>query len=573
MLDSTAAPNGVRKVLLVFPPTRVGSEQILACMPPLGALYLAATFRRRYEVQILDATAEGFSNRRILDDGFRQVGLNPEQIKERIQQFRPDVVGVTTLFSSSYPCVEEVLRVAKEVDPGIVTVVGGTHPSFLARNCLEQNPNLDFIVIGEGEMSGLELLDRLNAGQGYDGIDGLAWRQDGDVRITPKTTFIEDLDSLPWPARDLVDFEVYASANRAHGVYSKEPVTTTIQSSRGCPAKCTFCSSMRFWGQKYRGRSADSVLGEILQVRNTYGVREFQFEDDNLTMDRKRAKHLFQAMIDRKLDIVWSTPNGVAMWTLDEEMLTLMKKAGCYEVTLAFESGNQEVLRDVIKKPTNLKHAEKVVAAVKKVGLDHNAFFIMGFPGETKEQMKESYNLAKRLKLQSAWFFVANPLPGTELYEQCNEKGLIREGFDFTNTAYTRSAFNTPEWASGEVEKLVQSSLLKIQLWSHLRQPIHHLKRYLARPEWTLELGILLSKRMWRWMTKLRSSEPVLMHPSFTPTGTAPAPDGSSIVVERRNAARDAARRPADVVVDVHVPVRFEDPAASASASTATAPA
>lgn len=569
MLDSTKPVGGIRKVLLVFPPTRVGSEQILACMPPLGAMYLAATFRRRYDVEILDATAEGFSNRRILDDGFRQVGLHPEEIKARIRQYQPDVVGVTTLFSSSYPCVEEVLRVAKEVNPGVVTVVGGTHPSFLARQCLEQNPNLDYIVIGEGEMSGLELLDRLDAGTSVDGIDGLAWREGGDVRITPKTTFIEDLDSLPWPARDLIDIDVYASANRAHGVYSKEPVTTTIQSSRGCPAKCTFCSSMRFWGQKYRGRSAESVLGEIEQVRKTYGIREFQFEDDNLTMDRKRAKHLFQAMIDRKLDIVWSTPNGVAMWTLDEEMLTLMKQAGCYEVTLAFESGNQEVLRDVIKKPTNLKHAEKVVEAVKKVGLDHNAFFIMGFPGETTAQMKESYSLAKRLKLQSAWFFVANPLPGTELYEQCQEKGLLREGFDFTNTAYTRSAFNTPEWASGEVEKMVQSSLLKIQLWSHIRQPIHHIKRYLARPRWTLELGLLLLKRAWRRLTESRSAEPVLTHPSFTPTGPALPAGSTSLVVERRNAAKEAAKRPADVVVDVHVPVRFQDPAERAAAPAA----
>ncbi len=566
MLDSTKPLGGIRKVLLVFPPTRVGSEQILACMPPLGAMYLAATFRRRYDVKILDATAEGFSNRRILDDGFRQVGLHPEEIKARIRQYQPDVIGVTTLFSSSYPCVEEVLRVAKEVNPGVVTVVGGTHPSFLARQCLEQNPNLDYIVIGEGEMSGLDLLDRLDAGASVDGIDGLAWREGGEVRITPKTTFIEDLDSLPWPARDLIDINVYANANRAHGVYSKEAVTTTIQSSRGCPAKCTFCSSMRFWGQKYRGRSAESVLGEIEQVRKTYGIREFQFEDDNLTMDRKRAKHLFQAMIDRKLDIVWSTPNGVAMWTLDEEMLTLMKKAGCYEVTLAFESGNQEVLRDVIKKPTNLKHAEKVVEAVKKVGLDHNAFFIMGFPGETTAQMKESYSLAKRLKLQSAWFFVANPLPGTELYEQCQEKGLLRDGFDFTNTAYTRSAFNTPEWASGEVEKMVQSSLLKIQLWSHIRQPIHHLKRYLARPRWTLELGLLLLKRAWRRLTETRTTEPVLTHPSFTPTGPTLPAGNTSLVVERRNAAKEAAKRPADVVVDVHVPVRFQDPAEGAAA-------
>jgi anaerobic magnesium-protoporphyrin IX monomethyl ester cyclase len=571
MLDSTTTSNGIRKVLLVFPPTRVGSEQILACMPPLGAMYLAATFRRRYDVKILDATAEGFSNRRILDDGFRQVGLHPDEIKERIREYAPDVVGVTTLFSSSYPCVEEVLRAAKEVNPGVITVVGGTHPAFLARQCLEQSADLDYIVIGEGEMSGLELLDCLNEGRSVAAIDGLAWREGGEVRINPKTTFIEDLDSLPWPARDLVDLGIYAKGNRAHGVYSKEAVTTTIQSSRGCPAKCTFCSSMRFWGQKYRGRSAESVLGEIEQVRNTYGIREFQFEDDNLTMDRKRAKTLFNAMIDRKLDIVWSTPNGVAMWTLDEEMLSLMKRAGCYEVTLAFESGNQEVLRDVIKKPTNLKHAEKVVEAVKKVGLDHNAFFIMGFPGETTEQMKESYELAKRLKLQSAWFFVANPLPGTELYEQCQEKGLLREGFDFTNTAYTRSAFNTPEWASGEVEKLVQSSLLKIQLWSHIRQPIHHLKRYLSRPEWTFELGLLLSKRAWRWLTKRRSAEPVLTHPAFTPTGPSVEAGASPIVVERRNAAKEAAKRPADVVVDVHVPVRFQDPAERLAAATPAA--
>jgi len=550
-MPAETSTRALEKVLLVFPPTRVRSEQIVACMPPLGALYLAAVFRQRYEVEILDATAEGFANTVNLGGGFRQVGLTEVQIRDRIASSGPDFVGVTCLFSSSYPAARMVCRAAKAVDPGIHTCVGGTHPTFLARQCLEEEPLIDSIVLGEGEMSGLALLDALNGRGALEDIDGLAWRDGDAIRIQPKTTFIENLDSLPRPARDLVDFGLYAKASRAHGVYSKERVTTTIQTSRGCPARCTFCSSMKYWGNKYRGRSAESVLDEIEEVVQRYGIREIQFEDDNLTMDKRRARKIFEGIIDRKLDIAWSTPNGIAMWTLDEELLALMKRAGCYEVSLAFESGNQDVLRNVIKKPLNLKRAEEVVRAVQKIGLDHNAFFVMGFPSETKRQMQDSYELAKRLKLQSAWFFVANPLPGTELYEECLEKGLLADDYDPTNIAYTRSNFRSDNWTSEEVERLVQSSLLKVQLLSHLRQPIHHLRRYLARPGWTLSLISLVVRRLGRsLMTNVgleKANEP-----------GSPSPARRTPTLER--------------TVDVHVPVRFDLESATAATHSPHAP-
>ncbi|UCD85424.1 MAG: radical SAM protein, partial [Deltaproteobacteria bacterium] len=187
---------------------------------------------------------------------------------------------------------------------------------------------------------------------------------------------------------------------------------------------------------------------------------------------------IFQGMIDRKLKLKWNTPNGIAIWKLDEQLLKLMKASGCYELTLAIESGDQEVLSKIIKKPLNLKKLEELIKIIKKLRIETNSFFIVGFPGETKEQIHRTFKFAKRLKLDFSLFFIANPNPGSRLYEICKEKGYLRKDFELETIDYFKSNYETPEFTSQELEELRNREYFKFNLGLIYRNPIVFLKRY-----------------------------------------------------------------------------------------------
>jgi len=252
-----------------------------------------------------------------------------------------------------------------------------------------------------------------------------------------------------------------------------------VITSRGCPAKCIFCSSANFWGNRYRARSAENALDEIELLVKEYRIREIQFCDDNLIFDKERAKEIFQGIIDRRLNIFWNTPNGIALWRLDEELLELMKASGCYELTLAIESGDQEVLSKIIKKPLNLGRVESLTRSIQRLKIRTHSFFIVGFPGETKEQIHRTFSFAKKLRLTSAWFFIANPLPGSQLYEICKQKDYLKDDFNFETKNYTQSNYETPEFTSRELENIREKEAFIFNMSVLFRNPIFFIQRYL----------------------------------------------------------------------------------------------
>lgn len=470
-------PRKIEKVLLIFPPTRVIRGGFKLSQPPLGIAYLAAVIKNDYQVKILDAALEGFRNELIINQDFIRFGLSPQDIGKEIEKYSPDVVGISCLSSSHYPAVEEICKLTKKIDEKIITMTGGTHPTFLAEECL-RNQDLDFIVLGEGEYTFRELLKRIKNGKDFTGIDGLAFKENGNIRIAPKTKYIEQLDELPYPARELLPMDKYHRLNIPHGAVAKSKMNTSLITSRGCRAKCIFCSSAKFWGNRYRLRSAENVLNEVEHLVKDYGIKEIHFEDDNLTLDKERARQIFQGLIDRRLNILWNAPNGIAMWTLDDGLLELMKRSGCYEFTMGIESGDQQTLSKIIKKPLNLKKVESLVKTMKRLKIRTHSFFIVGFPGETKAQMRNTFNLAKKLRLQFAEFFIAYPLPGTRLYEICKEKGYLKKGFSFTEVEFLNPTINTPEFSAEEVWKLVSREYLLYNLGLLLRNPIRFFIRY-----------------------------------------------------------------------------------------------
>ncbi|UCD85561.1 MAG: cobalamin-dependent protein, partial [Deltaproteobacteria bacterium] len=313
----------IKKILLIFPPSTEITGGLRTCAPPLGIAYLGAVLRDKYQVKLLDATAEGYENVEDLGTGLVKYGLSYHEIKNRIFDFSPDLVGITCLYSTQYPFVRKICQFIKKDNPDIITVIGGYHPTFLVRECLEKEGSIDFIVLYEGEHTLQNLLRQIEIGRELAEVKGIAFRQGDKLHINPKTNYIKDLDELPFPARDLLPMEKYFSINMPMCITSKHRRCTSILTSRGCTARCIFCPSPNFWGHHYRARSAENVLMEMEYLINNYQIREIQFHDDNLVLDKKRATEIFQGMIDRKLKLKWNTPNGIAIWKLDEQLLKL----------------------------------------------------------------------------------------------------------------------------------------------------------------------------------------------------------------------------------------------------------
>lgn len=481
---SATARRPVKRVLLMFPPTRLGKELLPRLMPPIGISHLAGVIRDDYEVKLYDATGEDFNNVVDLPNGFRRNGVSYERIEEVIREFKPDIVGMTCLFSSVFPVIQDLCDLVKRIDPTIYTATGGCHTTFLTRKCMEEAPNLDFIIKGEGEYAFRDLLASINDGSDLRNVDGLAFRDAGQILINEKLGFIEDLDGMPMPARDMLNWDLYYGGT-FHGISDTTRKVAVMYSSRGCAAKCIFCSSVEFWGHEYRYRSAKSLLDEMEMLVEEYGIQEIQFEDDNLTQNKKRAREIFEGMIARGLHkkLVWNTPNGIALWALDESLLRLMKEAGCYQLTLAIESGNQEVLDNIVHKPLKLEKARGLAKVINELGFDTNAFFIIGFPGETLENMKDTFELARELDLQSACFFIAQPLPGTRLYEICVQNGYLPEGFRFEDATYSRGVISTPDWTADQVQKLANEQLLRYQVRANLKNPKRIFKAFMNNPK------------------------------------------------------------------------------------------
>lgn len=477
-MKSSIVQRPIKKVMLIFPPMTIfRTYDKMSCMP-MGIAYLGAVLRDHYDVRLLDAVVEGHHLERNITDLIFQYGLDTDMIMERIHEFNPDVVGISCIFSNQFPVVAELAKKIKAWNAEVVTVTGGTHPTFLPERCLNEE-SLDFIVMGEAEESFPALLKAIETGNGHGEIDGLAFRTEDRQLIHPKTAWIKDLDSLPFPARDLLPMEKYFDINVPFNFFSKSSRNISFISSRGCPFHCSFCSSCIYWGKQYRTRSPENVLAELEHLKTVYGIEEVKFEDDNLTLDTNRAKAIFRGMIERRLNLFWNMPNGVMVKTLaDRELVKMMKQSGCYEVNFAFESGDQWVLENIVNKPVDLEAARRIVRNVKEEGIDTHAFFIIGFPGETLAQIKNTFKYGKSLDLDKMIIFHFNPLPGTSLYDHCVSKGLINNQSQTERNDFTISSIADQDWNPEILQKIKQREYWRFTFRLMIRRPIKFFRKY-----------------------------------------------------------------------------------------------
>lgn len=467
------------KVLLIQPPAF--SNNLRGDMnpnAPLGIAYIAAVLERAgYQVRILDAFIEGWEIETRISPDRVLVGMPYEAIKAVIKSENPDVVGITSMFTSQRKNVHRVAEVAKEVDPDIVVIVGGAHPTSATESILADQ-NIDIAVLGEGDNSIVPLLQCIESNGNLASVDGIGYRSaDGAAIIQEKTKQIDDLDTLPYPARHLLPMEKYFAAGIRHGGYSRGKRAASMITSRGCQYRCNFCTAFKVFTRRPRMRSIENVLGEIDELVNRYGVDEVFFEDDQLIAKQRRTGDLFDAMA-AKYSLAWDTPNGVSPWLLDEDIVGKMKKAGCYRINLAIESGNQWVLENIINKPVKLAKIPGLVRMIEKQGIEVGTFLVVGNIGrggiETIEQIKDSFRFCRKARI-FPHVSLLTAYPGSEVLDIAVEKGYLVPGFDWDNLVIQKFQIQTPEWTPEELMALVEKEKNKTRWWLLLVSPMSSL--------------------------------------------------------------------------------------------------
>jgi len=438
---------------------------------PLGLLYIAACLEKKYCVSIIDTPSEGLQSIKKIK-GQYYLGLTFEEIEKRIRGLEPDVVGITVPFTVNLESAIQVASMVKLIDKKIITILGGIHPTAcpaetLAFGCV------DFVVIGEGEDTIQELLRAFinYSNENLRNIPGIGFKYKNDIVLNSPRDSIKNVDLLPFPARHLLPMENYFTAmktglaQRKNYIYNNR--WATIITSRGCPYNCNFCSIHGVMGRKFRPRSPESVVDEIKHVVQEYDIRHINFEDDNLTLDKKRAERIFDLMIENKIDVTWSAPNGIRADAIDENLVRKMKLSGCKRVFVAPESGEMRVLADIIGKNLDLKKVEESIKLFRKYKIIVDGSFVIGFIGETKKDIWKTIRYAIKLEkmgLDGVGFHIATPYYGTRLYEEAKLKGFLREDISVNLFTTAEPLIKTPDWSLNDIRRLHKIAIVLVKI-------------------------------------------------------------------------------------------------------------
>jgi anaerobic magnesium-protoporphyrin IX monomethyl ester cyclase len=480
------------KVLLINPPQTFysGSEQPAGNLP-IGLMYIAGVLQKEHvKVEILDAFIDADLQKKV--DAIR-VGMSFERIKQEIITRKPDIVGISGPFTCQIGNSLRISNLTKEVDRKIITVMGGPHVTLVVKEFLEEAKDVDIAVTGEGEYTMLDIVRAFEGDKQLSQIPGIAYRENAKVIVTKSRQLIEELDDLPYPAYNLVDMEQYLNPKKI-GYRSFRDRAISMITSRGCPFNCCFCAVHLHMGRRFRANSADYVLKHIEYVVSRFGVKNIFFEDDNLTLDLSRFEAICDGLIAKKVKIGWETPNGVRADYLNVNILKKMKASGCQSVFFGVESGDQQILDNVICKNLNLNRVVEVAKNCKHIGLKTGAFYIIGFPGETKENMQRTVDFALRLKRDfdvGMHLFMATPSYGTKLYEECETKGYIQQNLTWNAFAEARQPKGMPlittnDFTPVEVKEIAAKALKhykKLSLINHIKNPRNVLTTAFDQPQ------------------------------------------------------------------------------------------
>lgn len=399
------------RVLLINPPinnmittnipTYVDEER--GYNPPLGIMYIAA-YAEKYTdhtIEILDVLAEE---------------LDYKRVEEEVRKRKPDVVGITAMTFTLIDVIK-IAKMIKKVNHEIKIVLGGPHV-YIYQNETINIPEIDFLVLGEGEITFTELIQTIDDYDNLKNVKGLVFKNEGKIINTGQRDFIEDLDSIPFPARHLTKVELYKS------LLAKRSTVTTMMTTRGCPYKCIFCDRPHL-GKVFRARSAENVVSEMEECTKM-GINEFILYDDTFTIDRQRVLDICELIENKGLDIGWDIRARVN--TVDKEMLIKLKHAGCERIHYGVESANPEILKQ-LNKGITISQIEKAFEMTKEAGIEILAYFMIGSPTETRDQILNTIDFAKQLKPDYVHFSITTPFPATQLYYMGMEQGVFEKDY------------------------------------------------------------------------------------------------------------------------------------------------
>jgi len=398
-----------------------------------------------------------------------------------------DLYGIKT-FSNQARATHETIALIRRANPRAAIILGGPHVAADPVHLFHLFPEADWAIGGEGELGLQAFVNALQAGslsqrETLLSIPGLIWR-DGPVTRVNEHHYVHDLDTLPFPAWDLMKPEHFPHIP-FNGYSRRHPIAPMIL-TRGCPYHCTFCGAASVNGRRLRARSADNVMAELRLLTSQYGVREIQFYDSNCADRRGPLREVLRRVIAEGIDITWCAPNGIRLDAVDEELASLMQRSGCFQVNVGIESGSPRILKQ-IKKNLSLDRVRSSVALLRRHRIEVVGFFMLGFPGETRDEMRQTIDLAMELPLTGASFSIYCPLPGTEDYETTFRDGRpdhdVLESFDFVR--YQNYLSEVP---AGELRALQRRTYLRF----HLRPSV---LRYMLRNLNSLEKALFIAKQ------------------------------------------------------------------------------
>jgi len=423
-------------ILLINPPWEKplgdmrAKFKVVSCLPSLGLGYLASSLEKKgHEVNILDLNIQ-----RMDASALAQFLM--------LKDSKPSFVGITSTATTIYRAFE-IAEVCKIVFPDAKVVLGGVQPTVMPEVVLS-NKFVDYVIRGEGEYVFLELIE----GRDIRTIQGLSYKIENKFIHNPNQAPIQDLDKVPFPAYHLFSINKY---HPPQGLFRRLPAINLI-TSRGCPFRCTYCATQTIWPGKIRFRSIDNVIEELRELVARYRIREISFSDDTLVSVRSRIVELCEKILKNGINITWSC-NAIVNF-VDQEVLRLMKKAGCHHICYGIESADQQILKN-INKHIKLEDAREAMRLTKRVGISCRASFMFGNPGETSDSMKKTLDFALASNPDFALFNITTPYPGTPLYQWAKEKGyLISE--DYSLYTASKCLMNLPTVSSQEIDEFTR---------------------------------------------------------------------------------------------------------------------
>jgi len=409
--------------------------------PPLGLCYIAASLERAgHEVDILDMNSHRVSDKALV----KHIEQSP-------------LVGIGGLVTE-YAEVMRLVKVIKTANENKIVVLGGPLATTHSTELLVAS-GVDVAVIGEGEQTIVELVDGIESG--YTGlIKGIVYLDGGKPSVALPRALEEHLDNIPHPARHLLDMSQYSTHHfKTFGIKVPKMKSTTMISSRNCPYHCTFCSQLG--RHKWVARSPEDMVSEIGELRQDYGIRGIVFNDDTFTVSKKRVLNFCSLLEKERPDAVWYCNGRVNL--MDEEMIQAMAKSGCVGIAYGIESGNQGIL-DSVKKQITIEQVERIVALTKKYGIHVTGYFMLGILGDTRQTIQETLDFAEKLDLDFYGFGITSPIPGTEMYAQAVEKGLVEKGKRLEDWSFHAQMNLTEDCSIEDLERLNEYAFRKFTI-------------------------------------------------------------------------------------------------------------